>query len=190
MKFCNVAGCGEPHEARGMCSTHYMRLLRNGTLERKRIPGLTTEERFWQYVDKGPDCWLWTGAISHTYGNFYVNVGPRRYRQVQAHRFAYELMVGPIPTGLTIDHTCHTDACRVGAENCPHRRCVNPAHLKPETLPDNIKRSGNGTKTHCKRGHEFTPENTYVMSSGGRSCRACMRIHEKNWRDKKKAERV
>ena len=156
---------------------HYQRARRHGSPEtRKRITGLSNAERFWQYVNKGPDCWRWTGGISHTYGNFFVAIGPKRYRQVQAHRFAYELLVGPIPNELTLDHTCHTPACQVGAENCPHRRCVNPGHLKPRTLRDNIRRTGNRTKTHCKRGHEFTPENTYVMANGGRSCRACIRI--------------
>ena len=35
----------------------------------------------------------------------------------------------------------------------------------------------NGEKTHCKRGHEFTPENTYVWPGNlrSRACRACMR---------------
>jgi hypothetical protein len=189
MKFCDVAGCGEPLEARGMCSKHYMRLLRNGSLKRKRIPGLTTAERFWQYVEKGPDCWRWTGGISHTYGNFYVNIGPNRYRQVPAHRFAYELMVGSIPDGLTLDHMCHTPECRKPAEECPHRRCVNPAHLKPKTLPDNIKRTGNGAKTHCKRGHEFTAANTYVMANGGRSCRQCQVLHDANRRERDRAKK-
>lgn len=36
-------------------------------------------------------------------------------------------------------------------------------------------------QTHCKRGHEFTPENTYVPKDGGRHCRACRKSrHEAN----------
>jgi hypothetical protein len=28
-------------------------------------------------------------------------------------------------------------------------------------------------KTHCKRGHEFTPENTYIDRNGWKHCRTC-----------------
>lgn len=37
----------------------------------------------------------------------------------------------------------------------------------------------NKDKTHCKRGHEFTPENTYPRKDGGRECRACMKAYQK-----------
>lgn len=33
----------------------------------------------------------------------------------------------------------------------------------------------NRKKTHCKRGHEFTPENTYLKKTG-RECKTCQRI--------------
>jgi hypothetical protein len=165
--------------AKGLCSVHYARMHRHGSPDvLKRTPGLTDAQRFWQYVQKGPDCWLWTGAVSHTYGNFFLPVGPSRYRQIAAHRYAYELLIGPIPDGLTIDHICHTADCRVPVNDCPHRRCVNPAHLRPVTLAKNIQRTGNGAKTHCKRGHEFTPSNTYVMRNGGRMCRACRHVRD------------
>jgi hypothetical protein len=36
-------------------------------------------------------------------------------------------------------------------------------------------------KTHCLRGHEFTPENTYILPANGeRRCRACMKIRSHN----------
>lgn len=41
-------------------------------------------------------------------------------------------------------------------------------------------------RTHCKRGHEFTPENTYVWS-GKRICRVCARAKTKAHRLRKKA---
>lgn len=107
---------------------------------------------------------------------------------VQAHRFAYELERGPIAQRMTLDHLCHTAeiaSCRDGA-SCPHRACVNPAHMEPTSLTDNIRRGGNGTKTHCKRGHEFTPENTYVGRTGQRWCRACQRIHAAATRQRKR----
>lgn len=30
--------------------------------------------------------------------------------------------------------------------------------------------------THCKRGHEFSPENTKVVKTGARNCRECLRM--------------
>jgi hypothetical protein len=124
-----------------------------------------TETRFWKRVARTDACWLWTGATTgYGYGQFYLGLGQRR---VRAHRFSYELLVGPIPDGLVLDHLCRV------------RLCVNPAHLEPVTQRENILR-GEGTsahharQTHCKRGHEFTPENTYVRR-GMRTCRQCHR---------------
>jgi hypothetical protein len=105
-------------------------------------------------------------------------------RVVLAHRAMYELMVGPIPEGHDLDHLCHTNdpTCHLDRD-CPHRACCNPAHLEPVTERENTLRgtspaAENARKTHCKRGHEFTPENTYVVfprANGlpGRGCRTC-----------------
>jgi HNH endonuclease/C2H2 type zinc finger protein len=63
------------------------------------------ERRFWAMVDKrGPDeCWEWTGSANkYGYGRFSYPGG----RYAKPHRFSYELHVGPIPAGLTIDHLC------------------------------------------------------------------------------------
>lgn len=40
--------------------------------------------------------------------------------------------------------------------------------------------------THCKRGHEFTPDNTYVYKNGSRFCRACQNIRSKAYQERKK----
>lgn len=109
-------------------------------------------------------CWLWQGpAMGNGYGVF--NVGHKHF---SAHRFAYESLKGPIPEGLTIDHLCR------------NRACVNPDHMEPVTNVVNVMRgislaAQNARKTHCKRGHEFTAENTLV-SGGRRQCRACHRL--------------
>lgn len=124
----------------------------------------STANRFWAKVTLGTkdECWLWTGCIqTRGYGQF------RGYqsKHIPAHRFAYEALVGEIPEGLVIDHLCRV------------RRCVNPAHMEIVTQRENILR-GDGVaahharKTHCIRGHEFTPENT-IRHPHGRNCRAC-----------------
>lgn len=151
---------------------------------------LSEEERFWQYVDKTPGCWIWTGGRKMGYGCFSVTRN-KQDRMVQAHRFAYELANGPLADNMTLDHLCHTRAVSTcnGGPSCPHRACVRTDHLEPTSLGDNIRRGGNSAKTHCKRGHEFTPENTYAMKRGGRSCKTCLRLHAANLRARRRPER-
>lgn len=123
---------------------------------------------FWSRVDKhGPlhpklgRCWLWLGAKNRKgYGQVGINGG-----YVAVHRFAYQQERGRIKKGLTLDHLCRV------------RNCVNPHHLEPVTNRENILRgegiaARNYRKTHCKHGHEFTPENVYLFR-GLRHCRAC-----------------
>jgi hypothetical protein len=120
------------------------------------------------------ECWPWAGAIVRGYGQFAVTSKERVY----AHRYAWELEHGPIPDGLTIDHTCHNDADCKGGPSCPHRRCCNPRHCEPLPGPDNLRRSHTwtGHRTHCARaGHPLSGENVYVDAKGGRSCRECRR---------------
>ena len=135
-------------------------------------------ERFWEKVNKTGDCWIWTGSTNHGYGQFYVNGKPTPGR---AHRVAYELAIGPIPNGLELDHLCHNrDKSCMGGETCLHRACVNPDHLQPATHRLNGLRGRSvaavhAAKTHCIRGHEFTPANTDVRPRGSRRCRTCHR---------------
>lgn len=119
-------------------------------------------------------CWEWTGTRTYGYGRFRL-----RGKYVQAHRLMYELLVGPIPDGLQLDHLCR------------NRACVRPSHLEPVTQRENILRgegptANNATKTHCRYGHEFTPENTYQVKTGGRFCRACARAR---WHARARAAR-
>lgn len=108
-------------------------------------------------------CWQWTAyKNADGYGMFSAHHG----RPERAHRVAYRLFVGPIPPGLELDHLCR------------NRACVNPAHLEPVEKRENIMRgvgrgAKNATKTHCRNGHEYTPENTYTTSRGWRACRTC-----------------
>lgn len=120
-------------------------------------------ERFWSKVDKTDTCWLWTAALVKGYGRFTSDV-----RQMGAHRWSYEALVGPIPEGLTLDHLCRNP------------RCVNPDHLEPVTQRENVARIPR--KTHCPQGHPFTAENTYVRTMPREDlrpvyqCRTCARL--------------
>lgn len=182
---CSIPDCDLPFKSRGMCSPHYMRWYRYGDPLRggaMRLPG-TTLERFQARIEKGATsdgCWTWTGTISGGgYGHCWTGE-----RVGLAHRFAYELWVGQIPEGLQIDHTCHNVAATrgecAGGTSCLHRRCVNPTHLEAVTHEVNSLRSvtnptaANAAKTHCPKGHEYTPENTYVYPNRrSRLCRRC-----------------
>jgi hypothetical protein len=146
--------------------------------------GLVAQPSWWgRFVSKievggEEDCWPWTaGTYPAGYGMFGVKAGVTR----RAHRLAFEVIVGPIPEGLDLDHLCHTIATDCpGGNSCPHRRCCNPLHMEPVTRRTNVLR-GRGSpalraqQTHCTHGHEFTPENTYVTATGWRRCRACGR---------------
>jgi hypothetical protein len=115
------------------------------------------EPRFWPQVVKGPECWEWTGHQRNGYGSI------RAYgRQLGAHRVAYQLAFGPIPAGLTIDHLCR------------NKLCVNPAHLEPVTIGENVRRWAR-TITHCPTGHPYDEANTWTDRKGHRQCRACGR---------------
>lgn len=120
-------------------------------------------------VAKSDGCWDWQGEIdANGYGR-YRGVSGVAY--VYAHRLAYVLWNGPIPSGLHIDHLCR------------NRRCVNPKHLQAVTFVENVRRGGNAAatnraKTHCSQGHAFTPANTAYRKNGTRRCREC----DKRWR--------
>lgn len=178
---CTVKGCGRPSKTRKMCGKHYQQWKAHGEVQ----PDLTPVEAFWTRVERTGHggCWLWTGATSNGYGHFRW-----QGRNHGAHRVAWEISFGTVPDGYEIDHRCHTSDCRLGAK-CPHRRCVNPSHLKPVTHVENMAsdrsslgaaaRERNLAKTHCPQGHEYTPENTYVSRTGSRYCRTCNRASKK-----------
>lgn len=183
-RTCSVEGCDRTYFSNGFCQSHYGRWRYNGDpgpayVASATPPGLTVAERWWRMVDTaGPIaknhpelgvCWLWTGRRARGYGLFSI----KRGNGVSAHRFAYELLVGPIPEGLVLDHFA-----------CDNRQCCNPAHVRPVTRAENTARGtsgnpGNGRKTHCKRGHPFDERNTYNDPNGTRSCRACRGIRHR-----------
>ena len=125
-------------------------------------------ERFWKYVEKTNSCWLWNGFVSQRgYGSYSCKRNGER-RSYKAHRLAYEMCVGPIPSGRALDHLCR------------NRKCVRPDHLEPVTWRENTLRgvglsAENARKTHCVHGHPFDDKNTIIRKNGDRLCRQCIR---------------
>lgn len=169
--ICAVEGCDRSVRSRGMCINHYQVWYKaNPELVRRYGPRDETPfERVKRHTVVNPEtgCWEKHGWVNNAgYGQ--VRIGKKFYLM---HRLAWEGVNGPIPAGLTIDHLCR------------NRCCSNPDHLEAVTHRENLMRSPtqitavHARKTHCIRGHEFTPENTKIRASKngapGRVCIAC-----------------
>lgn len=154
-----------------------------------------TKQRILSRIQIEPNgCWIWQGAKYRT-GYGAIHVRALSAAPIQAHRAAAFLWNGvPLDPTIVVRHQC---------DNPP---CVNPAHLHAGTTVDNIRdcvlkgrhRSGfnspgyvnpNKVKTHCKRGHPFTPENTRITNTGGRACLACQDIYNRERYEKVRLSR-
>ena len=170
---CQVEGCENQVliKSRQLCRTHYQRFRKTGNplLGRRDVYWSLNSwtERFWSNVDKSTDCWMWIAAKNDRgYGQFTSRMEP--HNTIYAHRVAYELQHGSIPEGLELDHLCR------------HPACVNPDHLEAVSHVVNCRRGSRPMQTHCKHGHEFTPENTYVKPNGHRFCKECKRTRDRD----------
>lgn len=186
-EICRVDNCESPADrpVLGYCNRHYKKLQRHGDPTAGRPSG-TPEERFWQMAipgDSPDDCWGWRGKLHHLgYAHLAVDGAQR-----PAHRFSYEMVHGPVPPELHIDHLCR------------NRGCTNPAHLEAVPPRVNILRgigrgALNAIKTHCPQGHPYDEMNTYTLPSrpNARYCRACatQRKLERRARQRAAGERV
>lgn len=111
------------------------------------------------------DCILWEGRTNAD--------GYGLITRTLAHRAAWEEAHGTIPDGNVIHH------------DCGEKRCVNVEHLRCLTHREHNRLHNNGSawherqraKTHCSKGHEYTPENTARDKLGKRYCRECARLY-------------
>ena len=144
---------------------------------KKGFIGRPLADRFLEKVDKRSpaECWPWTGSLcGGGYGRIFVNGRPR-----PAHQVSWELACGePFPTEKVACHTC---------DNPP---CVNPAHIWPGTMSQNMTdsvnkgrafRGGRSMWTHCKSGHPLTGANVLSRNGTWRVCKIC--------RDRRNGER-
>lgn len=115
---------------------------------------LSPVERLLLAATKTDDCWLLTTNLDvYGYGRIVLNGA-----QHKAHRVTYENLVGPIPEGLVIDHLCR------------RRNCINPGHMEPITIGENVSRKP--VQETCGRGHTGYFK---IQSSGWRKCMECQR---------------
>lgn len=123
-------------------------------------------------------CWIWRGCKNPAgYGVFSAHSrrgGPKQTGTALAHRLVYEELIGKIPTPLCIDHLCRTTDC------------VNPYHMEPVTLGENVRRGiswerNRAQRTHCIRGHDL------LVVGRGNFCRECDNARHQKWRAKKAA---
>lgn len=173
-RLCSVDGCERTHHSYGMCAAHAQRAREGRPLGGPiKVTRPAFEDR---YVVVSSGCWEWQGWLNES--------GYGWHRKQYAHRFSYERHIGPIPDGLVLDHLCRNP------------RCVNPEHLEPVTNRVNTLRgvapAANAVRTNrCKRGHEFTPENTRFHTVGkgytARECRTCKREADRKRRARRKA---
>ena len=131
-KRCTVDKCEGKKEKRGWCGKHYRRWHRYGDPSIVHFDvSLTSEELFWQKVDKSGECWEWT-ATKNQEG--YGRVKFDGWLQ-SAHRVAWKLAGRELVKGLVLDHLCHNPSC------------VRVTHLQQVTYSENAQHKRNDSRS-------------------------------------------
>lgn len=140
--------------------------------------------RFWSSVsaNSAEGCWNWNGPKTfYGYGRLMESIGNGKTKQLMAHRFAYEQIVGKIQDVMTIDHVCR------------NKLCVNPAHMEVVTRGENSIRSHSRNmvamrENCCTNGHKIENENVIKEIRGNGKerlrCKICSLEREKKRKKK------
>lgn len=178
---CQVEFCPLDAESRGWCQKHYTRWRRHGDTsivkrrEIRRIEGVSDRDRLLSKMETVDGHWEWQGHLTNGYGRVWLSTGSHL-----AHRAVYEMFVGPIPDGLTLDHLCYNP------------RCVNPDHMETVTLAENVARAAkrrHQIASTCRAGKHPYPENRILERSTGKTrCQGCQREARARYKASRKAE--
>lgn len=116
-------------------------------------------------------CLVWQGATTWDgYGIFSIDG-----TLYMVHVLTWTWEKGPVPDDMMLDHLCRW------------RSCARTEHLHPKTGTENTligvgPTALNAQKTHCPKGHEYTPDNTIITNEGWRRCRTCEQARQERRR--------
>lgn len=171
MRTCETPNCDRRARPCGLCDLHKARFQKHGSTAEPHIRKIA-----FTHVEYTADCWNWKRSKdNHGYGRIGVH-----NKVLLAHRVVYELLVGPIPDGLELDHLCRNPSC------------VNPDHLEPVMHVENVRR-GDAAQLgdRCKYGHDLNnPDNVYTHTRGrrGRKCKTCALENSRRAYQRRKGE--
>lgn len=130
-------------------------------------------------------CWEWQKSLTvhGGYAQLMLSLEPKKPQLFTGQRASWLVFRGDLQPGLHVDHLCR------------NRKCVNPDHLEPVTIAENVLRgavaregiSANTPLKYCRHGHSMTGDNLYEYKAEGLPriiCRACKQDAARRQREK------